>query len=87
MEGELSLGQERREGWLIEFVDDQNPGLEALSRSKREGSEGDVRKEAMEKSKYVRGRIRGDHRNECFMPTGVGIIFQVLETLKTVEVS
>ena len=67
-----------------ELVGDQNPGPEAPPWSKkgreREGSKGDVRGGAMEKSRYVRviegKQIRRDDPIEYFLPTNLGLPFE-----------
>ena len=45
----------------------------------------------MKKSKYVRviagEEVRGDDPIECFLPTGVGSTFRVVEGLMAIEVS
>ena len=63
---------------------DQNPSSEALPRSKRGGSKGDVTRRVtargvMEKSWYVRviegKKVTGDDSMEYFLPMGVGLTF------------
>ena len=71
-------------GWLVELVD-QNPGPEAPLRSKRGGSEGDVKggltaKGALEKSRYIKviegEGVRRDDPTEYFLPAEVEIAFE-----------
>ena len=69
-----------KEGQLVELVGDQNPGLEALPRSKRGGIKGNVKggataRGAKEKSRCIRviegEEVKRDNPIEYFLPTGV----------------
>ena len=53
-EKEPLLGRKTREKWLVELLGNQNPGLEAPSRSKRGGRKGDIREGAMKKNRHFR---------------------------------
>ena len=62
-------------------MSDQNSSPEAPPMSKRGESKGDVRREAMEKSRYdvkviERKEVRGDDPIECFLPTGSKVPFE-----------